>query len=132
MCSGCYVALGSQHPLGAMSTSKLLSSVTRPQHGMDGVRNEETRAKLYSKGSHIPLVLCFTAHFAALTFSFPISKVEKSVTFISNDAFIRKRENINLYYYVLLLVTIVNCRKDKNACFHFVNIYLYWCLRFSE
>lgn len=65
---------------------------------MDEIRNEETRAKLYTKGSHTPLVMCFTAHFAALAFSFPTSKVEKSATFILNDTFKRKRENINLYY----------------------------------
>lgn len=98
MCSGCWSALGSQHPLGATSASTLLGSVRCPPRGRDRAGNEETRAKSYTKGSHTPLVLCCTALFAALTFGFPTSKVEKSAAFILNDAFKSKRENINIYY----------------------------------
>lgn len=85
------MALGSQHPAGAMLSFMVLSSMRCPHHGMDGVRNEETRAKLYTKGSHTPLVISFTTHFVALTFSFLTSKVE-SATFILNDTLMRKKK----------------------------------------
>lgn len=93
MCRGCWSALGSQHPLGATSTSTLLGSVRCPPCGRDGAGSEETRAMLYTRGSHMPLVMCCAALFAALAFSFPTSKVEKSAAFILNDTFKRKRKH---------------------------------------
>lgn len=65
---------------------------------INGIRNEENRAKLYTKGRYALLVICSTAHFAANAFSFSLSLVEKSVTFILKDAFKRKEENWNLYF----------------------------------